>query len=129
MIAREISRTPPWGWSRSGFVDDDREKIGTRIHGVKVLGGHGKIVDLCGKYDVNEIIIAMPSVSASVVRHIVEHCREVSATFRILPGMGDLIDGKVSIRALRNVDLEDLLGRDPWRWMTTCCTATSRGAR
>ena len=106
-------REPSLGMEQVGFVDDDREKIGTRIHGVKVLGGHGKIADLCGKYDVDEIIIAIPSASPSVVRHIVEHCREVTATFRILPGIGDLIDGKVSVRALRNVDLEDLLGRDP----------------
>ncbi|MGZ9197094.1 MAG: PglD-related sugar-binding protein, partial [Candidatus Deferrimicrobiaceae bacterium] len=112
MIAREIAENASLGMEQVGFIDDDRQKIGTRIHGVKVLGGHGQISALCGKYDVNEIIIAMPSTSASVVRHIVEHCREVSAVFRILPGFGDLIDGKVSIRALRNVDLEDLLGRD-----------------
>ena len=113
MIAREIGENASLGMEQVGFVDDDREKIGTRIHGVKVLGGHGQIAALCAKYDVNEIIIAIPSASASVVRHIVEHCREVTATFRILPGIGDLIDGKVSVHALRNVDLEDLLGRDP----------------
>ena len=113
MIAREIAENASLGMEQVGFIDDDPAKIGTRIHGVKVLGGHGKIADLCGKHDVNEIIIAIPSASASVVRHVVEHCREVSATFRILPGIGDLIDGKVSVRALRNVDLEDLLGRDP----------------
>jgi FlaA1/EpsC-like NDP-sugar epimerase len=113
MIAREIAENFSLGMEQVGFVDDDREKIGTRIHGVKVLGGHRQIADICAKYDVNEIIIAIPSAPPSVVRHVVEHCREVSATFRILPGIGDLIDGKVSIRALRNVDLEDLLGRDP----------------
>jgi FlaA1/EpsC-like NDP-sugar epimerase len=113
MIAREIAENVSLGMEQVGFVDDDREKIGTRIHGVKVLGGHAKIAAICGKYDVNEIIIAIPSAPPSVVRHIVEHCREVSATFRILPGIGDLIDGKVSVHALRNVDLEDLLGRDP----------------
>jgi FlaA1/EpsC-like NDP-sugar epimerase len=113
MIAREIAENASLGMEQVGFIDDDRAKIGTRIHGVKVLAGHGEIADICGKYDVNEIIIAIPSASASVVRHIVEHCQEVSATFRILPGIGALIDGKVSIDALRKVDLEDLLGRDP----------------
>ena len=113
MIAREIAENVSLGMEQVGFIDDDRAKIGTRIHGMRVLGGHAKIVDICGKYDVNEIIIAIPSAPPSEVRHIVEHCREVSATFRILPGMGDLIDGKVSVRALRIVDLEDLLGRDP----------------
>ena len=113
MIAREIAENTSLGMQLVGFVDDAREKIGTRIHGVKVLGGHGQIGALCGKYRIDEIIIAIPSASPSVVRHIVEHCREVSATFRILPGIGDLIDGKVNVRSLRNVDLEDLLGRDP----------------
>ncbi len=113
MIAREISENVSLGMEQVGFVDDDPAKIGTRIHGVKVLGGHNQIAAICGKHDVNEIIIAIPSASASVVRHIVEHCRDVSATFRILPAIGDLIDGKVSIDALRKVDLEDLLGRDP----------------
>ena len=113
MIAREIAGNASLGMRQVGFIDDDRAKIGTRIHGVKVLGDHEKIADLCAKHDVNEIVIAIPSASASVVRDIVEHCRKVSATFRILPGIGDLIDGKVSVRALRNLDLEDLLGRDP----------------
>jgi FlaA1/EpsC-like NDP-sugar epimerase len=113
MIAREIDGNVSLGMEHVGFIDDDRAKIGTRIQGVKVLGDHGKIADVCAKYGVNEIIIAIPSAPPSVVRHVVEHCREVTATFRILPGIGDLIDGKVSVRALRNVDLEDLLGRDP----------------
>lgn len=113
MIAREIAENVSLGMEQVGFIDDDPGKIGTRMHGVKVLGGHGKIAEICAKHDVNEIIIAIPSAPPSVVRHIVEHCREVTATFRILPGIGDLIDGKVSVRALRKVDLEDLLGRDP----------------
>jgi len=113
MIAREISENVSLGLEQAGFIDDDLAKIGTRIQGRKVLGGHGQIGEICDKYKVDEIIIAIPSAPPSVIRHIVEHCREVSATFRILPGVGDLIDGKVSVRALRDVDLEDLLGRDP----------------
>jgi FlaA1/EpsC-like NDP-sugar epimerase len=113
MIAREMAENVSLGMEQVGFIDDDRAKIGTRIHGVKVLGGHAKIAEICSKHDVDEIIIAIPSATPSVVRHIVEHCRKVSAEFRILPGIGDLIEGKVSVRALRKVDLEDLLGRDP----------------
>ena len=113
MIAREISENGSLGMEQVGFIDDDPAKIGARIQGAKVLGGHERIGDLCEKYQVDEIVIAIPSATPSAIRHIVEHCREVSATFRILPGVGDLIDGKVSVLALRNVDLEDLLGRDP----------------
>ena len=113
LIAREISENVSLGMEQVGFIDDDPAKIGSRIQGQKVLGGHGQIGEICDEYKVDEIIVAIPSAPPSVIRHIVEHCREVSATFRILPGVGDLIDGKVSLRALRNVDLEDLLGRDP----------------
>ena len=113
MIAREIRENPAVGMIEVGFIDDDKEKIGTRIEGVKVLGGHGQIEEICRKLEVDEVIIAIPSASPSVVRHIVEHCRSLSARFRILPGVGELIDGRVSVNALRNVDLADLLGRDP----------------
>ncbi len=113
IIAREIAENVSLEMEQVGFIDDDPAKIGTRIHGVKVLGGHGVIADICRKYDVNEIIIAIPSSPAAVIRHIVEHCRDVTATVQILPRIGDLIGGKVSVDALRKVDLEDLLGRDP----------------
>jgi FlaA1/EpsC-like NDP-sugar epimerase len=113
MIADEIQANPSLGMIEVGFVDDDPAKIGTRIHGLKVLGGHEKIEELCRKHRVDEIIIAIPSAPPSVVRHIVEHCRKVPSRFRILPGVGELIDGKVNVRMLRNVDLKDLLGRDP----------------
>jgi FlaA1/EpsC-like NDP-sugar epimerase len=112
MIAREIRENPALGMMEVGFIDDDKVKIGTRIHGLRVLGSHEQISEICRKYRVDEIIIAIPSAPHSVVRHIVEHCQELSAGFRILPGVGELIDGKVSVKALRNVDLKDLLGRE-----------------
>ena len=113
MIAREIVENASLGMEEVGFIDDDPAKIGTRIQGLKVLGGHERIGEICRKHEVDEIIIAIPSAPPKVVREIVEHCREVSASFRILPGVGELIDGKVSVKALRDVDLADLLGRDP----------------
>ena len=65
MIAREIAENASLGMEQVGFIDDDRAKIGARIHGVKVLGGHGQIADICEKYDINEIIIAIPSAPAT----------------------------------------------------------------
>ncbi|MBF8258627.1 MAG: nucleoside-diphosphate sugar epimerase [Actinobacteria bacterium] len=112
MIAREMRENPSLGMVEMGFIDDDKAKIGTKIQGLRVLGDHEEIADICRKHDVDEIIIAIPSAPPSVIRHIVEHCRDLPAKFRILPGVGELIDGKVSLNALRNVDLEDLLGRD-----------------
>ena len=113
MIVREIRENPGLGMIEVGFVDDDRAKVGTRIDGVPVLGQHEDIAALCEKHEVDEIVIAIPSATPSHLRHILGHCKELKAKARILPGVGDLIDGKVSVRALRNVKLEDLLGRDP----------------
>ena len=113
MIAREIHDNPALGMIDVGFIDDDKAKIGTRIQGLRVLGGHEEIGTICRDHKVDEIIIAIPSASASKVRHIVDHCKESSARFRILPAVGELIDGKASISVLRNVNIEDLLGRDP----------------
>jgi len=113
MIVREIRENPGLGMIEVGFVDDDKAKQGSRIYGLSVMGGHSDIRKLCEKHGIDEIIIAIPSASPSHLRHILDHCKDVTAKARILPGIGDLIDGKVSIRALRNVDLEDLLGRDP----------------
>jgi FlaA1/EpsC-like NDP-sugar epimerase len=115
MIAREIRENPSLGMIEVGFIDDDRAKIGTRIQGLKVLGSHERLPEICARHGVQEIIIAMPSAPPSVVRHIVEHCRSISARFRTLPGVGELMDGRVSVKDLRNVDLKDLLGRAPVR--------------
>jgi FlaA1/EpsC-like NDP-sugar epimerase len=112
MIAREIHDNPALGMIAAGYVDDDKAKVGTRIQGLRVLGGHEQIDEISRAKKIDEIIIAIPSARASKVRHIVEHCRESSARFRILPAVGELIDGKASISVLRNVNIEDLLGRD-----------------
>jgi FlaA1/EpsC-like NDP-sugar epimerase len=113
MIVREIRENPSLGMVEVGFVDDDRAKRRARIDGVPVLGGHGDIQEICEKHRVDEIIIAIPSATPSHLRHLLGHCQVSKVKARILPGVGDLIDGKVSVRALRNVHLEDLLGRDP----------------
>jgi len=113
MIVREIRDNPALGMVEVGFVDDDPAKVRTRIDGVPVLGRHSDIQEICEEQKVDEIVIAIPSATPSRLRHLLEHCNTTNAKARILPGMGDLIAGKVSVRALRNVDLEDLLGRDP----------------
>jgi FlaA1/EpsC-like NDP-sugar epimerase len=112
MIVREIRENPGLGMIEVGFVDDDSAKQRTRIDGLLVMGGHSDIPKLCEKHGIDEIVIAIPSAPRSHLRHILDHCKDVRAKARILPGVGDLIDGKVSVGALRNVDLEDLLGRD-----------------
>jgi FlaA1/EpsC-like NDP-sugar epimerase len=111
MIAREIRENPLLGMTAVGFIDDDRAKIGTRIQGLRVLGGRDRIGVACREEEVDEIVIALPSASVSAIRRIVDLCRHQTASFRILPGVGELLDGTASVRDLRSVHLSDLLGR------------------
>lgn len=95
------------------IIDDDPAKQGTYIQGIKVVGTRKDIIDSAGLYNIHEIIIAMPSVSRKTIKEIVEICKETSCALKILPGMYQLMNGEVSFNQLRNVDVEDLLGRDP----------------
>jgi FlaA1/EpsC-like NDP-sugar epimerase len=96
-----------------GFVDDDRKKIGMQMLGLKVLGSRREIPKLVEDYNIKEIIIAIPSAPGRVIREIVEVCRKTSASLKILPGIYELINGKVSISQIRKVQVEDILGREP----------------
>ncbi|AOT70121.1 polysaccharide biosynthesis protein [Geosporobacter ferrireducens] len=93
-------------------VDDDETKHGRRINGVPVLGNRHDIKKLAEIKRIDEIIIALPSVSKPEIRQVVEQCSKTKCKLKILPGIYELIDGKVSIKKIRDVDIEDLLGRE-----------------
>lgn len=93
-------------------IDDDPAKQGTYIQGVKVVGTRKDIVETANLYHIDEIIIAMPSVPKKTIREIVEICNQTNCTLKILPGVYQLMNGEVSVSQLRDVEVEDLLGRD-----------------
>jgi FlaA1/EpsC-like NDP-sugar epimerase len=95
------------------IIDDDAEKQGTYIQGIKVVGTRKDIIDCANLYQIQEIIITMPSASKKTIKEIVEICNETNCSLKILPGMYQLMNGEVNVNQLRNVDVEDLLGRDP----------------
>ena len=95
------------------IIDDDRGKWGRYIQGIKVVGGRDKIIESVDIYDIDEIIVAMPSISRSELRKILEICKETGCKLRSLPGMYQLVNGEVNVSKLRDVEVEDLLGRDP----------------
>ncbi len=95
------------------IIDDDPGKKGKYIQGIKVVGDRNQIISYAEKYDVDEIIIAMPSVSPSTMKEILDICKETSCKLRSLPGMYQLVNGEVNISKLKDVEVEDLLGRDP----------------
>lgn len=95
------------------FIDDDKSKHSTYIHGVKVVGGRESILSAAKKYSINEIIIAMPTASKKTISELVDICKNVPGELKILPGMYQLVNGEATLDKLRKVQIEDLLGREP----------------
>lgn len=94
------------------FIDDDPEKQGKNINRIPVVGNRHDIVKVCEKYYIDEIIIAMPSAKAEDRKEILNECRKTQCRTRILPGVYELLDGKIDASKIRDVEIEDLLGRD-----------------
>lgn len=97
------------------IIDDDKQKWGQFIQGIKVVGGRDKIIESADLYDIDEIFIAIPSAPRTVIRDILDICKETNCKLRSLPGMYQLVNGEVSVSKLRDVEVEDLLGREPIR--------------
>lgn len=111
-ILREIIRAAEDRYQVVGFLDDDPNKQRTRIRGVDILGRTTDIRAVCESYDVDEVLIAMPSAPQRRIRELIEMCKGANLRFRTLPAISDLIEGKVQVSQIRPVSIEDLLGRD-----------------
>jgi FlaA1/EpsC-like NDP-sugar epimerase len=110
-LLRELRKSPNQEFNTIGFIDDDEEKTGVKIHGVPVLGHTPSLERVIEEYGVREVIIAIPGVSGDKMRQIFEACRRTGARFRTVPTRGELERGAARISQIRLVDLEDLLGR------------------
>lgn len=119
MLLREIERYHIANRQVVGFIDDDKNKTGKILLGVKVLGTRNELVKITSEKGIDEIIIAMPSVKGKEIKAIISICKQTNCKLTILPGLYEIIEGKVSISQLRPVDIEDLLGRDPVKLDTT----------
>lgn len=114
LVARELKGNKS-SFVPVGFIDDDPMKKNAAVLGLPVLGTREQIPEMVALHRINLVIIAMPSVEASVIRDIVDICRSTQAELKILPGVYQIIDGQVSVSNLRPVQLEDLLRREPVR--------------
>jgi FlaA1/EpsC-like NDP-sugar epimerase len=114
-LLREIIENPDMLYEPVGFLDDEPEKKNRTIHGVQVLGGVEDLGEVAQQGNVAEVFIAIPTATGKQVRRIVEACKQCNIDYKILPGLGDLMEGKVSVRNLRDVRYEDLLGRETVR--------------
>jgi FlaA1/EpsC-like NDP-sugar epimerase len=110
VISREIIRKPVLG-KLVGFVDDDKEKIGKRIHNIKVLGNIKEIDGILEKEQINMVIITIPTASGKEIRRIIDNIKNKRVKIRTLPALYELVDGRVSVSRIREVSIEDLLGR------------------
>lgn len=112
-IVRELQRNPHLDYKPVGFLDDDSSKKGIKIHGIKVLGSTDALDRLIERHSVSCVLIAIPSASGEQIQHIIGKCRECRVDFKILPQVGDRINRPLLVNQLRNVRVEDLLGRKP----------------
>lgn len=112
-ILQEIQSSKYLSMHVACFIDDNPGCQGKYLRGVPIVGGREKIAESVGKYDIDEIIIAIPSASRSTLKPLIEICKETGCRIQILPGMYQIIKGDVNVSNLRDVQIEDLLGRDP----------------
>jgi len=112
MLLKEIRRYPHSTYNIIGYVDDDLEKRGLKLHGVPVLGGTKQLKTLIRTNEIEDVIIAMPSADGKLLRQVVDSCKNENVTFRALPSISNLINGKITVSQIKKVDIEDLLGRD-----------------
>jgi len=113
MLMREIVRTHARRFQPVGFLDDSPRKQGEQIHGVPVLGPVSAVAELIKSRQIDEVILAIPSMRGREMRRVVELCRPTGVTLRTVPGLDGLIDGTVTVSQLSEVRIEDLLGREP----------------
>jgi len=114
-ICRQFRENPSVQSHVVGFLDDDAAKVGRKIHGVPVINTIEALDSVVSSMDIEDVIIAIPSATSERMRHIVDMCKNADVAFKTIPDMGELIDGRISISAIRDVEYRDLLGREPVR--------------
>jgi FlaA1/EpsC-like NDP-sugar epimerase len=129
MVIKDIVRNPALGLLPVGVVDDDRRKLGRTLHGVRVVGTRGDIPDLAAALVVDQVILAIPSATGDLVRDVVACCEQAEVLLKVLPSVRDLVGGRVSIRDVRDLRMDDFLGREPVETDLEAVAGILRGRR
>ncbi|MPW25663.1 NAD-dependent epimerase/dehydratase family protein [Alkalibaculum sp. M08DMB] len=111
-IMKEYKHNPVLNSKLVGFIDDDWRKNGKYLNGLRILGKVSEISSIVKEYNVDEIVIAMPSVSKTRIKEIISECQNTKCKIRILPNLAELVDDKYFTKQIREVEIEDLLGRE-----------------
>lgn len=112
LMATEMKNHPEVHGEVVGYIDGDPHKLNKTIAGIKVLGNRHDIYSVSKRFHVEEIILAIPSAASKDMKEILNECKRTDCKVRILPGVREIIDGQVSLNKIRDVEIEDLLGRD-----------------
>jgi FlaA1/EpsC-like NDP-sugar epimerase len=112
MLLREMKQNPKMAFDPIGFLDDDPDKKGRRIHNVPVLGKIEEVEKIVQKKNVQEIIIAIPSITGKGMRGIVDQCKRAGISCKTVPAVSDILNEKVHVSQIREIRIEDLLGRE-----------------
>lgn len=113
MLVREMKNSKHLNRKVPCIIDDDPQKKGTYLQGIPIVGGKERIPDMAKKYDIEEIIVAIPTISEDSQKEILEICQETACKVKILPGIYQMVNQEVDVSMLRDVRIEDLLGREP----------------
>ncbi len=129
LVVREMQRTDKISYIPIGFLDDDPAKQKQEIYGVPVIGKMDDLERVLENHQVDEVIFAIPSLPGKFVRTAADTCRKANVPFRTMPGIYELLGGKINVNRLRNVDITDLLRRQPARTNEKLLGASLKGKR
>jgi len=129
MMLKDLLHSPSLGLVPVGVVDDDRRKVGRRLHGIPVLGTLASIPRLADRYQAHAVLLAIPSATDDLVREVAAMCERAHVTLKVLPSVHETFGGKVTARDLRDLRIEDLLGRKQVETDLEAVKAMLRGRR
>jgi FlaA1/EpsC-like NDP-sugar epimerase len=113
LIVRDMKASASYGYHPIGFVDDDKSKVGLRIHGVLVVGTRADLPSILRRYRPEEVLLAIPHADPVEIRAVVRALEQFKVPIKTLPALRDMIDGKIALSEIRNLSVEDLLARAP----------------
>lgn len=116
MVVREMRRNPQLGMVPAAFLDDDVEKIGKYVTGLRVMGSGAALPEIVRGLSIDHVVIAMPTAPGSAIRNVLDRARTIGVTAQTVPGVYELLGGQASLTRLRTVEIEDLLRRAPVDW-------------
>ena len=113
MVVNELKKNPQLNKKAVAIIDDDITKVGKKLCGIDIVGTRNNILKTVQSYKIDEIIFSIANISKKGKKEIIDICKNTNCKIKTIPGIYEIIDGKVDIKQVRDVDIEDLLGREP----------------